>query len=119
MQCQIRKIEVPLETAKVIEYKAQQLCKLIEAIPDRNKKYGPDIADIVAKGVPFDHTACRTALSLVVMERWGSHKSEEKTHKIVILREGELFDLTLNYEWILSRRGKFTLDGVDYYLFQI
>lgn len=119
MKCQIRKIEVPLETCKVIEYQAQSLCKLIEAIPDRNKKYEPDVKAVADKGIPFNFTSCRPSLSLVVLERWGSHKSEEKTHKIVILKEGEEFELTLNYEWILSRRGKFTFDEEDYYLFQL
>jgi hypothetical protein len=119
MKCKIRKIEVPLETGKVIEYEAQPLCKLIEGVPDKNKKFGPDVKAVTDKGIPFDFTSCRPALNLVVLERWGSERSKEKTHKIVILREDEEFELTLNYEWILSRRGKFTFNGEDYYLFQL
>lgn len=100
MNYEIRHIEVPMKTGVVIEYYAENLCKLIEAKIKKSPVESP-------------------LIDLVVLERWGSEKRPDSKHRAVILKVGEKFEHTVNYEPILSRRGKFQLCGVDHYLFQI
>ena len=123
MNYKIRKIEIPLETGKIIEFEAKTLCKIIEAIPDYNRVYNKDLQECYDNHEEPTFVNCRVSLDLVVMERWGDicfgYTIPDKTHRVVILKEGEEFSYTPNYEPILSRRGKFHVGTQDYYLFQV
>ncbi len=123
MNYKIRKIEIPLETGKIIEFDAKTLCKIIEAIPDYNKVYSQDVEECHKNHEDVNFNTCRVSLDLVVLERWGDvcqgYQVPTKVHKVVILKEGEEFTYTPNYEPILSRRGKFRVGTQDYYLFQV
>jgi hypothetical protein len=103
MNYEIRKIKIPFETGKIIEFQSENLSKLIEVKP-LDEWWAPDLEAAKKSG---DYTKVRQTLSVVVLERWGSEKFPNCTHKLVILKEGQPFELTLNYEPILSRRGKF------------
>ena len=114
----MRTIEIPLETGVVITYKAENLCKLVE-VKAGPPFYHQDMSAAIDAGEPYDFTKCRRAIELVVLERWGSEQRPDCDHKIVILQLNEPFQLTVPYEPILSRRGKFTIGVQDYYIFQI
>jgi len=121
MNYRISSIEIPLETAKVIEFEAATLCEIIEAVPDYNKVYQPDAEECKKNHEDVNFNTCRVSLDLVIMERWGTvclgYKIPTKTHGVVILKEGEVF--THITKPTLLRRGKFRVGTQDYYLFQV
>lgn len=96
MQYRLREIEIPFVTKELIEFDAQNLCKIVE---------------------------CRTIsidkIAVIVLERWGLNQSGPHKHRIVILRPGNSFEYTTNYEPTLSRRGSFDYYGHKYYVFQV
>ena len=95
MKYQIRRIPIEFKVGKIITFDAQTLCKVLEV-------------DVFSSGA-----------SVVVLERWGSEKGKEKTHRIIIMEEGQEVDLTFSYEPTLSRRAKFNYNGVTYYTFSL
>lgn len=95
MKYQIRRIPIEFKTGSIIEFLAQPLCKVLEV-------------DVFHNGA-----------SVVVLERWGEKPGPNKPHKIIIMTEGQEVDLTFSYEPTLSRRSKFTYDGVTYYTFSL
>ncbi len=110
MYYEIRRIEIPLESGKLIEFKALHLCKIIECVPNNNW-YIEDMKK------PLDER--RESLYVVVMERWGQNRGTEKTHKLVMLQVGERWEFMPAYEPTLSRRGKFSHRMKEYYVFQV
>lgn len=96
MKYKIKRIPIELKFNQIIEFEAEELCKIIQ--------------------VDYWHG---TEASVIVLERWGEKHSRPKTHKIVILREGEEFEMTLPYEPTLSRRESVNINGEEYFVFQI
>lgn len=125
MNYRISSIEIPLETAKIIEFEAVTLCEIIEAVPDYNKVYQPDTEECKKNHEDVNFDTCRVSLDLVIMERWGNaclgYKIPTKIHRAVILEEGEVFTHIAEtlYRPTLSRCGKFRVGIKDYYLFQV
>lgn len=95
MKYKIKRIPIELKFNEVIEFEAEQLCKVINV------------------------DAWDDGATVVVMERWGQVHSRLKKHKIIIMEEDVEIDYEVPYEPTFSRRDFLVYHGKTYYVFGI